>query len=75
MLKKLFSGIHPIVNWTIISYEKDEKEIYNYTVVFEQKTKKKAPSKYYQGNISVYKNGAILLDNSMKNVIEVQPTN
>lgn len=71
MLKSLFSNLHPIVAYQLVSYSIDDNGIYSYLVKFEHKKKKKEPSIFYQGTIYVTKNGEILLDYSMQDIKEV----
>ncbi|MBR3980438.1 MAG: cell envelope integrity protein TolA [Bacteroidales bacterium] len=70
-LKSLFHNLHPITSYKILSYDVDEKGISKFLVEFEQKNKKKEPSKFFQGSIYVAKNGAILLDYSLDDLQEV----
>ena len=70
-LKSLFHNLHPITSYKILSYDVDEKGVSKFLVEFEQKNKKKEPSKFFQGSIYVAKNGAILLDYSLADLQEV----
>lgn len=73
-LKVLFHDLHPMISYKIVNTEKSQDNLYAITVEFEQKTKKKEPSKFYQGTIYVRVTsgyGTILLDYSLKDLKEV----